>query len=243
MNDYPVRVRADLTAPPGRWLWLFKWVLLIPHFLVLIALWIVFLVLTLGAYVVVLVTGRYPRSTFDFNVGVLRWSWRVGYYGYEVLGTDRYPPFALREEPDYPAGLQIAPPPPMPRWRPLVAWLLAIPHLLILAAFAGGTWQASADGDEQMTLPGLVGVGVLIVAIALLFTARYPRGLYDLLVGLARWSLRVVAYVALLTDAYPPFRLDQGAREPGDGGGPPGPAGAAGAGGGAGVPGAAGPPG
>jgi hypothetical protein len=69
----------------------------------------------------------------------------------------------------------------------------------------------------------VVSIGVLIVAITLAVTGRYPRGLYDLLVGIARWSLRVVAYVALLTDAYPPFRLDQGGAEPD--GVPPGPTG------------------
>ncbi|HEX7746144.1 MAG TPA: DUF4389 domain-containing protein [Micromonosporaceae bacterium] len=217
MNRYPVRVRADLTAPPGRWLWLVKWLLLIPHYLVLAALIIAYVVLTLVAYLVVLVTGRYPAAIFEFNVGVLRWAWRVGYYGYQVLGTDRYPPFTLEEVPDYPAGLTVDPPRPMPRWRPLVAWLLAVPHLLLLAAFAGGSWRVADDGDRVASAPGLVGVGVLIVAVALLFTARYPRGLYDLLVGVGRWSVRVVAYVTLLTDAYPPFRLDQGAREPNDG--------------------------
>lgn len=224
MFRYPVRVRADRTEPPGRGLWLVKWLLLIPHYFVLFALWIAFAVLTLVAYVWVLVTGRYPEAIFDFNVGVLRWSWRVGFYGYQVLGTDRYPPFTLAEVPSYPAGLESDVPPPMPRWRPLVAWLLAIPHLMLLGAIAGGTWQASQGEDVVVAAPaGLVTVALLIVAVALLFTGRYPVGLYDLLVGIARWAVRVVAYVALLTTDYPPFRLDQGAREPDGGGGPSGP--------------------
>jgi hypothetical protein len=222
---YPVRVRADRTEPPGRWLWLVKWLLLVPHYVVLSVLWAAFAVLTLVAYLWVLVTGRYPAAIFDFNVGVLRWSWRVSYYGYQVLGTDRYPPFTLAEVSDYPAGLEADPPLPMPRWRPLVAWLLALPHLLLLAAFAGGTWSAARGDDVVVAVPaGLVSVAVLIAAFALLFTGRYPAGLYDLLVGIGRWAVRVVAYVALLAGAYPPFRLDQGAREP-DGGGPVGPAG------------------
>jgi Domain of unknown function (DUF4389) len=214
MNHYPVRLYARRDPAPGRWLWLVKWLLLIPHYLVLAVLWLAFIVLTAVAYVVVLVTGRYPRGIYDFNVGVLRWSWRVGYYGYQVLGTDRYPPFTLADVPDYPAGLDADPPLPISRWRPLFAWLLATPHLLIVAALTGG-WRAY-DGDDTMVYlsGGLVGVAVLIAGIALLFTGRYPHGLYDLLLGVARWMLRTIAYIALLTEAYPPFRLDQGGREP-----------------------------
>ncbi|MEV4536482.1 DUF4389 domain-containing protein [Asanoa sp. NPDC049518] len=212
MFGYPVKVRADRTAPPGRWLWLVKWLLLIPHFVVLVFLWTAFVAMTVVAYVAVLVTGRYPTSIHAFNVGVLRWSWRVNVYGYAVLGTDRYPPFTLAEVPDYPAGLDAGPPPTMPRWRPLVAWLFVLPHLLVLAAFAGSSWAATRDGVSGPM--GVVAVGLVIAALALLFTGRYPAGLYDLLVGVARWGVRVVAYVALLSDTYPPFRLDQGAREP-----------------------------
>ena len=231
MNRYPIRVRADLSDPPGRWLWLVKWLLLVPHYLVLAVLWVAYLALTVVAYVWVLVTGRYPEQVFAFNVGVLRWTWRVGYYGYQVLGTDRYPPFTLAEVPDYPAGLEADRPPAMPRWRPLVAWLFAIPHLMLLAVLTGGAWQATtgADGLGWSAPAGLVGVAVLVAAVALLFTGRYPRGLHDLLAGVGRWALRVVAYVSLLTGAYPPFRLDQGAREPDGDAGPSGPAPASGA--------------
>jgi hypothetical protein len=215
VHRYPVRVRADRTEPPGRWLWLVKWLLLIPHYVVLAFLWVAFVVLTLVAYGWVLVTGRYPEAIYEFNVGVLRWSWRVNFYGYQVLGTDRYPPFTLAEVPDYPAGITADGPPAFPRWRPLVAWLLALPHLLLLAAFAGGTYQVTRGEDVVVAAPaGLVTLAVLIVAIALLFTGRYPAGLYDLLTGIGRWAIRVIAYVALLSADYPPFRLDQGAREP-----------------------------
>ncbi len=217
MNRFPVQVHAHCDEHLSRWLWLVKWLLLIPHYLILIVLWIAFAVTTLVAYVAVLFTGRYPTAIFAFNVGVLRWSWRVNYYGYQALGTDRYPPFTLADVTDYPARLQLDPPARLPRWRPLVAWLFAAPHLLLVAALTGpATWQFQHGASSSVPI-GAVSLGLLIAGISLLFTGRYPRGLYDLLLGIARWSLRAVAYLALLTDQYPPFRLDQGDDEPNPG--------------------------
>ncbi len=215
MNRFPVRVHAHHDPHLSRWLWLVKWLLLLPHYVILLGLWIAFVVVTIVAYVVVLFTGRYPPAIFAFTVGVLRWTWRVNYYGYQALGTDRYPPFTLADVADYPARLQIDPPSRLPRWRPLVAWLFAVPHLMLVAALTGpATWQFRNGAGSSVPL-GAVSLGLLIAGISLLFLGRYPRGLYDLLLGIARWSLRVIAYLALLTDQYPPFRLDQGDDEPG----------------------------
>ncbi|MCH0540002.1 DUF4389 domain-containing protein [Streptomyces sp. MUM 203J] len=203
-----VTVAARLDTPLSRWLWLVKWILAIPHYILLTFLWIAFFVVAVIAFFAILFTERYPRALFDFNLGVLRWSWRVSYYTYGGLGTDRYPPFSLGPEPDYPARLDIAYPERLSRSTVLVKWwLLAIPHYLIVGFFAGGGRMGWASG-------GLILLLVLIAGFALAFTDRYPPGIFDLVIGLNRWVMRVVAYASLMTDAYPPFRLDQGGEDP-----------------------------
>jgi hypothetical protein len=214
---YPVRVDATFDPRLSRWMWLAKWLLLIPHYVVLALLWIAFSMLSVVAFFAILFTGKYPRAIFTFNVGVLRWTWRVEYYAYGALATDRYPPFTLKETPDYPAHLEITYPERLSRGLVLVKWwLLAIPHYFVVALFASGTWAAWRlhGGSNLWSGTGLIGVLVLIAAVTLAFTGRYPRNIYDLVLGLNRWVLRVVAYAALMTDQYPPFRLDLGGRDP-----------------------------
>jgi hypothetical protein len=135
-----------------------------------------------------------------------------------ALGTDRYPPFTLAEAPDYPARLQVPYPAQLSRGLVLVKWwLLALPHYLIVAFFVNGAWTfAWGSGGERWVAGGLIGVLVLIAGIILAVTGRYPRGLYDFILGLNRWVLRVAAYTSLMTDAYPPFRLDSGGTDPGE---------------------------
>jgi hypothetical protein len=210
---YPLRLTGRLDAELSRGLWLVKWLLAIPHYVVLVFLWVAFIIVTIIAFFSILFTGRYPRGLFDFNVGVLRWSWRVGYYSYSTLGTDRYPPFSLQPR-DYPAELTVHYPEQLSRGLVLVKWwLLAIPHYLVIALFGGGWWLGwwePSDDRWAGEWPGLIGLLVLFAAVALLFTGRYPRSIFELLMGLNRWVYRVVAYATLMTDRYPPFRLDQG---------------------------------
>ena len=218
VSGYPLRVEGELGGRLSRWLWLVKWVLVIPHFVVLVFLWLAFVVLTVVAFFAILFTGRYPHAIFDFNVGVLRWSWRVGFYSYSALGTDHYPPFTLADVPDYPARLDVERPPALSRGLVLVKWwLLALPHYLGVAVFAGGAWAGvNAVGDHAAwsSGSGLIGLLVCIAGIVLLFTGRYPQAIFDFVMGMNRWVYRVAAYATLMTDAYPPFRLDMGGHEP-----------------------------
>jgi hypothetical protein len=131
---------------------------------------------------------RYPRWWFDFAREFTRFTARVG--AYLVLLTDRYPSTVEEQsvhlEIDYPDVQR-----DLNRWLPLVKWLLAIPHYIVLAFLAIGA------------------IVVWVIAwFAILFTGRYPRPLFNYMVGVSRWGLRVQAYAFLLvTDRYPPFRL------------------------------------
>jgi hypothetical protein len=193
--------------------------LAVPHWILLSFLLVGFAASTVVAGFAILLAGRYPRRIFDFNVGVLRWSWRVAFYSYGALGTDSYPPFSLRDDLVYPARLEVAYRERLSRGLVLVKWwLLAIPHYLFVAIFTGGAWSAwsgyGGPGVLHAAAGGLIGVLVLVAGLVLLVTGVYPRTLYDAVVGLNRWVFRVVVYAALMTDAYPPFRLDPGSDEP-----------------------------
>ena len=183
-------------------------------------LWPAPLVVTVIAGFAILFTGRYPRSLFDFTTGVLRWSCRVSYYAFHGgIGTDRYPPFTLGQAPDYPVTLEIAYPAELSRGLVLVKWwLLAIPQYFILGLLLGNWFGwTSLDGRLPPFGPvggaGILGLLVVVAGCILLVTGRYPARLYDVVVGFNRWIYRVAAYAALMTDKYPPFRLDQGGSE------------------------------
>jgi hypothetical protein len=210
-----VRLEADLSPNLSRWLWLVKWFLVIPHAVVLVFLWLGFLLSTGFAFFAILFTGRYPRRIFDFNVGVLRWTWRVGFYSYSALGTDRYPPFSLAEAPDYPARLTIEYPAEHRKGFALIGWwLLGVPQYLIAGILVGGGGLGWTGPHWNVAFSGLIGLLVLVAAVMLLVRGAYPPTIFDLVVGLNRWVVRVGAYAALMTPEYPPFRVDSGSHEP-----------------------------
>ncbi|OLZ62873.1 hypothetical protein AV521_40385 [Streptomyces sp. IMTB 2501] len=219
-NQRPYRsvtVEAELDEPLSRWLWLVKPVLLVPHHIALTALWLLFVAASAIAFIAILFTGRYPRVLFAFTTGVLRWTWRVAYYFSGTLATDRYPPFSLGAVPGYPARVEIAYPERLSRGLVLVkSWLLPLPHFLLLGlsalVFLAAQWWGG--------LLWLLVVCAVVVscflgpAAILLFTGHYPRRLFGPIVGFGRWILRLLAYVALMTDEYPPLRIDAGGTEP-----------------------------
>jgi hypothetical protein len=198
-SKYPFQIRGDLEEATSRWLFLVKWILLIPHIVILAVLAVALAFSWLFSLIAIIATGRYPEGLFNFNVGVLRWFWRVGFYSYQALGTDKYPPFSLESDPNYPADLTAVYPTTLKKGTTFIQWwLLAIPHYLIVAIFQGGVGYRF--GGLQILL-------LFYAALANLFTGKYPRNLFELVMGINRWVYRVLGYALLFTNEYPPFRL------------------------------------
>ena len=198
MGDYPLRFEAEYPESPSRWLallgalfWL-KGLLLLPHILCLFVLGILSLIAFYAAYVVVLVTGRYPMGLFTFTVGVQRWSSRTDSWLNGL--TDQYPPFSLGTD-EYQVRLGVDHPDVSSRPLALlgvlfIKFLLLLPHTIILS------------------LLGMVAFAVVYIGYwAVLITGRYPRGLFDLVVGVQRWNYRANAWLIGWADRYPPFSL------------------------------------
>ena len=178
-TGYPAHLTGELDLNLSRGMWLVKWFLAIPHYIVLAFLWVAFLVTTIIAGFAILFTGRYPRSLFDFNVGVMRWNWRVAFYALSAIGTDRYPPFTLART-DYPADFDVDYPEHLSHGLVLVkSWLLAIPHLIIVGLFTANVpywWTTRNEWNSGESAAGisLLGLLVVIAGFFLLFTRTVP---------------------------------------------------------------------
>lgn len=132
-----------------------------------------------------------------------------------VMATDAYPPFTLKEVPGYPIRVDLVYPKRLSRGLVLVKWLLVVPQLLVIMLLLSSGWRAGQYLDDYSPYSsGLIGLLSLVAVVILTCTGSYPRGLFDLLMGLTRWTLRVFVYASLMTDEYPPFRLDMGGSEP-----------------------------
>ena len=196
---------SDLSRPGGRYeVWadlahqdeysrfmpLVKWLLAFPHYVALVFVGIAALFAILASFFAVLFTGRYPRGLHDFVVGTYRWGWRVG--AYVLLMTDRYPPFALADDPDYPARYDVEyPEAGVDRWRPLVHWILIFPYHLVAALLAY-----------------LAGLMAFFAFFTILFTKRFPESLFGIALNSLRWGLRSNAYANWLVTRYPPWEWD-----------------------------------
>jgi len=187
-QSYPLTYDVEYPEELSRWLIFVKIILATPHFIILYGLSIAAGAITLIAWFIILFTKRYPRELFDFVVNINRWNANV--YVYAFLMRDEYPPFSW-DAGQYPVEYDVEYPEELSRWLIFVKWLLAIPHYIVLM------------------LLGIVALFALIAAwFAILFTKRFPEGLFTFLVGVNRWQQRVNAYTNLLRDEYPPFSLE-----------------------------------
>lgn len=190
---YPVQLDFHAERHMARWRPLVQWLLAIPHLIVAYTLSSLREVLTLISLFTVLFTKRIPRGLFDTIAMTYRYEWRA--YSYALFLHEDYPPFDFQPaaaddgvEPH--TAVTFTYPEELSRWQPLYKWLLAVPHYFVLIGLC-----------IAAVFVGLFGF------FAVLFTGEYPVRARDFLVDVYRYSLRVQAYVGLLTDRYPPFAV------------------------------------
>lgn len=190
----PHPVEFDIAYPErlSRWRIFIKWLFAIPQLIVVYLLTIVAEILTFLAWFAVLITGRYPKSFFEFTSGALRWQANV--YAYLWLLRDEYPPFSW-EPGEYPLTLTIPPAERQSRFRLFIRIFAVVPNLIALEFVLFAAFFTT-----------------FIAWWAILFTARYPRALFRFAVGALRWHERMMAYLLLLRDEYPPYSVKASAR-------------------------------
>jgi hypothetical protein len=190
---YPVQLEFDADRHITRWRPLVQWLLVIPHLMVAYALRMLRQVLTFISFFTVLFTEQIPRQLFDVIVMTYRYEWRAT--SYMLFMHEDYPPFDFTTsseddgvEPH--TSLRLNYPEKLGRWQPLYKWFIAIPHYFVVAALVFASCFA-----------------VIIGFFSVIITGEYPKGIRDFIVKTSRYTLRVEAYVGLLTDSYPPFSL------------------------------------
>lgn len=188
-EDYPVHLEIERQAEYSRFMPLIKWLLAIPHYLVLLVLGIGAFFVIIASFFAVLFTGRYPEGMFNYMVGVHRWALRV--IAYTDLMVDPYPPFTLDDDPAYPVHFDIDYPEHVNRWRPLVHWLLIIPFAIVayIVYYLGR-------------------IMVFLAFFTILFTKQYPEGMFNIVKVSLRWLARAGAYEYWMVTRYPPFVWD-----------------------------------
>lgn len=183
---YPVRFEVAYPEITNRWMILVRWILAIPQLLVVEVLTSLAQLLAFLAFFVILFTKQYPEPLFRLVVGANRWGYNV--MAYVLFHDSPYPPFSFEDGQYAHVSYDVERADEYHRWLPLVKWLLAIPHFIVLA------------------LLGFLGMLMwLYAAVVVVATGTFPRGVFDYLVGVGRWSARVSAYVYLQVDQYPPF--------------------------------------
>lgn len=188
---HPVVFDVEYPKRLSRLLIFVKWLLIIPQVIVVYLLLAAFGVLTFIAWFAILFTGRYPRGFFEFSSGVMRWSANV--FAYFALLRDEYPPFSW-EPGEYPLTLAIPMADRQSRFRLFIRWFAIIPNMLAFY-FVQVAWFVTS----------------FIAWWSILFTGRYPRGLFKFNVGVMRWWVRQASYAYLLRDEYPPYSINANA--------------------------------
>jgi hypothetical protein len=187
--DHPVTFDCEYPERLSRWKIFLKWLFAIPHLIIVYLLLAVAGILQFIAFFAILFTKRWPRGLFNFTVQIYRWSLNTTAYAILLL-RDEYPPFS-GDSGEYPVLLEVEYREDLSRWQIFLKWLFVIPHLIILSVLFIGVFLV-----------------VIIAFFAILITGRYPRALFDFVVGSMRWMIRVQAYSHwLMTDRYPPFSL------------------------------------
>lgn len=185
--EYPLQLEIAYPEGENRFMILVRWLLAIPHLIIVQLLGYAAGVLLIIAFFAILFTRKYPEGMFRFSAGIQRWTQNA--YAY-ILFHNRYPPFSWDEGQYPPVQYTIERREQYNRWLPLIKWLLVIPHLIVLFFL------------------GIVAfLAWVFTFFAVLITGRYPRGAFDFIVGTARWNARAMAYFMLMVDEYPPFSM------------------------------------